>query len=115
MKAVITAVLTFVVTVSAFISPAFAADLGAGAQVFSANCAACHVGGGNAVMSNKTLRQEALEQYLDGYGTEHSIDAIVNQVTNGKNAMAAFKTRLTAEQIADVAAYVYDQAENGWQ
>ncbi|MEL6158814.1 MAG: c-type cytochrome [Cyanobacteria bacterium J06554_11] len=95
-------------------SPAIAADIANGSQVFASNCAACHIGGGNAVMANKTLRQEALEQYLDGYGAEHSIDAIVYQVTNGKNAMAAFKNRLTAEEIANVAAYVYDQAEKGW-
>ncbi len=95
-------------------SPAVAADLAQGEQVFGANCAACHVGGGNAVMSNKTLKRDALEQYLDGYGTEHAIEAIVNQVTNGKNAMSAFKNRLTAEQIANVAAYVQDQSEKGW-
>lgn len=104
----------FFVFVLSFGEAAIAADLASGSQVFASNCAACHIGGNNAVMANKTLKQDALEQYLDGYGPEHSIDAIIYQVTNGKNAMAAFKNRLTAEQIEDVAAYVYDQAEKGW-
>jgi cytochrome c6 len=43
-----------------------------------------------------------------------SIEAITTQVNNGKNAMPAFKGRLTDEDIADVAAYVLSQAEKGW-
>jgi len=31
------------------------------------------------------------------------------------NAMPAFKEKLTDAQIEDVAAYVLDQAKNGWQ
>ncbi|NJL35323.1 MAG: c-type cytochrome [Leptolyngbyaceae cyanobacterium SM1_4_3] len=86
-----------------------AADLANGAKVFSANCAACHAGGGNVVNRAKTLKQEALEQYEMA-----SLEAIQQQVTNGKNAMPAFKGRLTDPQIEDVAAYVLDQAEKGW-
>ena len=97
-----------------FASPAIAGDIASGAQVFAGNCAACHIGGNNAVMANKTLKQDALEQYLEGYGSEHSFEAIVYQVTNGKNAMPSFSGRLTDAQIADVAAYVKDQAEKGW-
>ncbi len=111
----ITAVLVTVMSALSLFTPAaFAADLAAGAQVFTANCAACHLGGGNSIMSNKTLKQADLEQYLDGYGSEHSVDAIITQVTNGKNIMPAFSGRLTSEQIANVAAYVQDQAEKGW-
>jgi cytochrome c6 len=35
-------------------------------------------------------------------------------VTNGKGAMPAFQGRLSAQDIADVAAYVLSQAEKGW-
>ena len=35
--------------------PAFAADVDAGEQVFSGNCAACHAGGQNVIMPEKTL------------------------------------------------------------
>ena len=90
-------------------STTFAADVEAGSLVFAGNCAACHAGGNNVIQNEKTLRKEALEQYLDGGLSEKSI---VNQVTNGKNAMPAFGGRLDDDQIANVAAYVYDQATN---
>ncbi|KPQ36986.1 MAG: cytochrome c6 PetJ [Phormidesmis priestleyi Ana] len=115
MKALFSTILAVVIGILLpLIPPAIAADLGQGAQVFSASCAACHVGGGNVVMSNKTLKQDALEQYLEGYGTEHATTAIVYQVTNGKGAMPSFQGRLTDAQIEDVAAYVQDQSEKGW-
>ena len=86
-----------------------AADLGHGSQMFGNNCAACHIGGGNVVNGAKTLKQTDLEKY-----DMASIEAITTQVTNGKNAMLAFKGRLSDEDIADVAAYVLSQAEQGW-
>ncbi|PSR12226.1 cytochrome c6 [filamentous cyanobacterium CCP3] len=90
-------------------SAAQAADLGHGSQIFGNNCAACHIGGGNVVNGAKTLKKADLEQY--GMA---SIEAITTQVTNGKSAMPAFKGRLSDEDIADVAAYVLSQAEQGW-
>ncbi|MEL6938683.1 MAG: c-type cytochrome [Cyanobacteria bacterium J06598_1] len=115
MRVFISSVLVLIMSLaSPFVAPAIAADLGAGAQVFSSNCAACHIGGNNAVMAQKTLKVDALEQYLDGYGAEHDINAIVKQVTYGKNAMAAFGSRLSEEEIANVAAYVQDQSDKGW-
>jgi len=90
-------------------APAIAADLQDGAKVFGANCAACHMGGGNVINAAKTLKKTALEQYEMA-----SLAAIKTQVTNGKAAMPSFKTRLTPEQIEDVAAYVLDKAEKGW-
>lgn len=89
--------------------PALAADTVSGTKVFSANCAACHLGGRNVVMADKTLKKDALEKY-----NMNSLEAITNQVTNGKNAMPAFKGRLTPQQIEDVASYVLEQAEKGW-
>ncbi|MBE9100677.1 cytochrome c6 PetJ [Vacuolonema iberomarrocanum] len=91
------------------VPPAIAADLAKGAQVFSSNCAACHIGGGNVVNGAKTLRKADLEQY--GMA---SLEAIQMQVKNGKAAMPAFGSRLDDEQIEAVAAYVLDQAEKGW-
>ena len=92
-----------------WVAPAIAADLAEGAQIFSNNCAACHIGGGNVVNGAKTLKKEALDQY--GMA---SLDAITTQVTNGKAAMPTFQGRLTPAQIENVAAYVLDQAEKGW-
>ena len=80
-----------------------------GAKIFNANCAACHLGGNNVIMANKTLKKEALEKYK-----MNSAEAIINQVTKGKNAMPSFKGRLNSQQIEDVAAYVLEQSAKGW-
>jgi cytochrome c6 len=94
-------------------APSFAADVAHGAQIFSANCAACHMGGGNVVNAERTLKAEALESYLENYSADHAA-AIAYQVTNGKNAMPAFGGKLSDTDIADVAAYVEDQSSKGW-
>lgn len=91
-----------------------AASVEDGAKVFTSNCAACHINGGNSIMRVKTLQQDALEKFLAGYGPDHSESAIVKQVTYGKGMMPAFKNRLNADQITSVAAYVKSQAESGW-
>ncbi|KOP26614.1 cytochrome C6 [Hapalosiphon sp. MRB220] len=94
----------------AFNRPALAADAANGAKVFSANCASCHAGGKNLVQANKSLNKSDLEKY-----GMYSAEAIIAQVTNGKNAMPAFKARLKPEQIENVAAYVLEQADKGWK
>lgn len=110
MKKLFSVLLSFVlVAVSFFGSPALAADLANGAKVFGANCAACHLGGGNLVVAAKTLKKDALEK--NGMDSE---EAIVTQVTNGKSAMPKFGGKLDPEQIADVAAYVLDKSAKGW-
>ena len=92
-----------------FASPVLAGDAASGGKIFSANCAACHASGRNVVNAAKTLQKDALEKY-----EMNSIEAITYQVNNGKNAMPAFKGRLTDAQIEDVSTYVLSQAENGW-
>nr|YP_001936409.1 cytochrome c553 [Heterosigma akashiwo]ABV66015.1 cytochrome c553 [Heterosigma akashiwo]ABV70156.1 cytochrome c553 [Heterosigma akashiwo]BBA18222.1 cytochrome c553 [Heterosigma akashiwo]BBA18361.1 cytochrome c553 [Heterosigma akashiwo]BBA18500.1 cytochrome c553 [Heterosigma akashiwo] len=92
-----------------FQAPSFAADIENGEKIFTANCSACHAGGNNVIMPEKTLKKEALEQY----GMK-SVDAITYQVTNGKNAMPAFGGRLSDSDIEDVANYVLSQTEKGW-
>ena len=82
-------------------------------ELYDANCAACHIGGGNVVNAERTLKQADLNAYLDNYGNGHET-AIAYQVTNGKNAMPAFGGKLSDTDIADVAAYVEQQAGNGW-
>ena len=94
-------------------APSFAADVAHGGQIFSANCAACHMGGGNVVNAERTLKQDALEAYLANYSAGHEA-AIVYQVTNGKNAMPAFGGKLSGTDIEDVAAYIESQTIKGW-
>ena len=92
---------------------ALAADTVRGGQIFNTNCAACHAGGGNIVKGERTLRQADLEAFLPNYLTGHET-GIVAQVTYGRNAMPAFLDVLSENEIADVAAYVEDQASHGW-
>ena len=91
---------------------ATAADLAAGKVVFNNNCAACHAGGGNSVIADRTLQKEAIEKYLEG---GFKVEAIIYQVENGKGAMPAWTGRLDEEEIVNVANYVYSVAsKNGW-
>lgn len=91
-------------------SPALAeGDPVAGAKVFSANCASCHMGGKNVVNAAKTLKKDDLEKY--GMYDE---SAVIAQITKGKMAMPAFSGRLSPQQIEDVAAYVLAKADQGW-
>jgi cytochrome c6 len=101
-------VLTLTIVFS-FSGAVFAADLNNGATVFTANCASCHVGGGNVINRSKTLAQADLTKY-----GMNSLEKVIAHVTNGKPPMPSFKTRLTADQIEDVASYVLEKAAGGW-
>ena len=78
------------------VAPANAGNIGEGKQIFEGNCAACHAGGQNVILNEKTLQKDALTEYLAGGFKEASI---ITQVTNGKNAMPAFGGRLSDEDI----------------
>lgn len=94
--------------------PAWTGEMATGSQIFSANCASCHIGGNNVILKDKTLQQSALEKYLDRYN-EEPLAAVIYQVSHGKNAMPAFGGRLTDEEIRDVVTYVLRQAEQNWK
>lgn len=93
------------------VSPAMAGDYAAGEKVFNANCIVCHAGGQNVIVPEKTLEKEALEQYLTGGRIEASV---VAQVRYGKNAMPSFGGRLVDDDIANVATFVIESSEIGW-
>lgn len=97
-----------------FAYSAFASDISNGSKIFNDNCAACHLGGGNILIAEKTLHKEALSEYLENYSTD-SISAIINQIKNGKNAMPAYKSKLSEQEILEVSAYVFQKSENGWE
>ena len=86
-----------------------AANIEEGEKIFNSNCAACHAGGKNVIMPNKTLELETLQTY----GMD-SVDAITTQVTYGKNAMPSFRGRLNDNDIENVANYVLSQSKAGW-
>ena len=84
-----------------------------GAGIFSANCAACHAGGGNTLNPERTLSQSDLKSFLTNYNSDHEA-AIVAQVTNGKAPMPSFTGVLSPTEITEVAAYVESMSSNGW-
>ena len=102
--------LIFVLLIVLNIQPAYADDIGAGTKIFEANCAGCHINGGNIVRRGKNLFKKALKR-----NGMDSIEAITEIVTNGKNNMPAYKDKLTAPEIQEVATYVLQQAENNWR
>lgn len=102
-------VLILTVITATISPPALAADTTNGAKIFSAQCAGCHINGGNIIRRGKNLKMKALQKY----GMD-SIEAISNIVANGKNNMSAYKDRLSSKEIEDVAAYVLEKAEKGW-
>ncbi len=81
-----------------------------GSKVFTANCAACHIGGNNVILAEKNLSKDALSKYA-----MDSIAAIKMQVTGGKNAMPAFGENLTSAEIEAVARYVLTQSQQDWK
>ncbi|HAN75377.1 MAG TPA: cytochrome C6 [Planktothrix sp. UBA8407] len=106
-------ILSFILLTFLLNQPALAEAVLSGSTIFSNSCAACHINGNNVVVASKTLKKEALIKYLKGY-EKNPLAAIINQVANGKNAMPAFKSRLTAREITTVAAYVLEQSEKRW-
>ena len=86
------------------------ADTVDAAKIFEANCAGCHINGGNIIRRGKNLKIKALKKYkMD------SVEAISQIVTYGKNNMSAYKERLSKSEIEAVSIYVLNQAENNWR
>jgi cytochrome c6 len=89
-------VLTFIL-----ISPVQAKNLEEGQTIFKSNCNVCHIGGNNIIIPEKNLWKKSLE----ANGMDN-IEAIIYQVTNGKNGMPAFGGRLNESEIEKVATYI---------
>ncbi|MBF2013965.1 MAG: c-type cytochrome [Rivularia sp. T60_A2020_040] len=101
--------LTYLLLIIGLQQPAFA-DTTDGAKIFAANCAGCHINGGNIIRRGKNLQMKSLKKY-----NMDSIEAISDIVTYGKNNMSAYKERLSESEIQTVASYVLNQAENNWR
>ena len=97
-------------------TPAFALESAAieqGEQIFSSNCAACHMGGGNVIRANRSLKIRDLNSHLEEY-QQDPLEAIEHQIEAGKNAMPSYEGKLSEAEIIAVATYVEQQAELGW-
>ena len=71
-------------------------DATAGREVFGQNCAACHGGDGQGGSGPRLAGEQA---YTDP-------EAVVGQIRNGGGGMPAFEDRLSAQELADVSAFV---------
>jgi len=81
-----------------------AKDLDKGKELFEVNCNVCHIRGKNIIIPEKNLQKATLE--MNGIWSK---DAIIYQITNGKNGMPAFGGRLTKDEISEIASYVLMQ------
>jgi len=87
-----------------------ALSLEKGELLFQRNCSVCHLGGNNIILPEKNLKLETLE--ANGM---NSLNAIVYQITNGKNGMPAFGGRLNEEDVEEIAEYVLKASERNFE
>ena len=97
-------------------APAMAVDgaaLERGEQIFNSNCAACHMGGGNVIRANRTLKISDLNDHVEAYSSS-PLEALEHEIEDGLNAMPSYADKLSEEEIIAVATYVEQRAELGW-
>ena len=82
-------------------------------QIFNSNCAACHMGGGNVIRANRTLKISDLKDHVEAYSSS-PLEALEHEIEDGMNAMPSYADKLSEEEIMAVATYVEQRAELGW-
>ena len=80
------------------------ADDSAAAQSFKSNCVVCHGADGTGTPTGKSLKVPDLHSDAVQKMTDQQIE---DQIANGKNNMPPFKSTLSKDQIAALAAYVH--------
>ena len=100
------------------VSQAATADLSAGAHIFAEHCASCHgsdgKGGGTMVHFLATVRRANLPIDLTNASamrawTDDQLTAVIangGKAMGGSTLMPAYQDRLSAEQIANLVAYL---------
>ena len=97
-------------------APAMAMESSAlerGEQIFNSNCAACHMGGGNVIRANRTLKISDLNDHVEAYSSS-PLEALEHEIEDGLNAMPSYADTLSEEEIMAVATYIEQRAELGW-
>ena len=84
-----------------------------GERIFNSICAACHMGGGNVIRANRTLKSSHLNAHLEAYSSS-PLEALEHEIEDGLNAMPSYADKLSEEEIMAVATYVELRAELGW-
>jgi mono/diheme cytochrome c family protein len=80
------------------------ADDSAAAQSYKSNCVVCHGADGTGTPTGKSLKAPDLHSDAVQKMTNQQIE---DQIANGKNNMPPFKSTLSNDQIAALAAYVH--------
>lgn len=89
-------------------SAARAGDVAAGSKVFSGNCAACHAGGQNMIVREKTLQKDALEKNIGSLDEKDIKDFVQNSVVH--RGAFILGSKLSDKDFENVVSYVVDQA-----
>jgi cytochrome c6 len=88
-------------------SPAASVDEFASARAnYKKNCEACHgpdATGGPVKVDNKQIKVPSLKAE---HAIKHTDEQITKMITNGEEAMPAFKDKMTPQEIADMVHYV---------
>jgi cytochrome c6 len=92
------------------VSKTEAINLEKGEKIFITNCSVCHFNGNNIILPEKNLKKEALQN-----NGMYNLNAIIYQITNGKNGMPAFGGRLTEEEIENLSNYVLTKAKTNFK
>ncbi len=88
-------------------SPAASVDEFAAAKAnYAKHCEACHgpeATGGVVKVDNKQIKVPSLKS---DHALKHTDDQITKMITNGEEAMPAFKDKMTSAEIAEMVRYV---------
>lgn len=102
------------ITLLTNLSNSNAIDIGAGKQIFEQSCASCHAGGNNAIAKQRTLKMDALNEYLLNPTSGSDIARFIKDSTLHRGALA-FSAKLNDDAYENVGHYVFIQAkENKW-
>ena len=67
-----------------------------GEQIFNSNCAACHMGGGNVIRANRTLKISDLNDHVEAYSSS-PLEALEHEIEDGLNAMPSYADKLSED------------------
>jgi cytochrome c6 len=86
------------------LSFSYAENLDIGEKIFNENCNVCHLNNNNLIIPEKNLTKQSLK--LNGL---LNLNAMIYEITNGKNGMPGFINRLTESEINQVAKYILEK------
>ena len=107
--AVLIAVLILISSILSFPIDAWSLELKSGEELFTQNCSACHVNGGNIIRRGKTLKLSALKRS----GLDNP-EAIARVAREGIGIMNGYQEVLGEGGDQQVANWIWEQAQKAW-